>query len=239
MFRALLDIVFPPLCHACRAFIPGAGRLHLCPACRGEITPIVSPLCTICGVPFLTPGGIDHPCGPCIISHPRYSAARAALPFDGVTRDLIHHFKYDRKVHLAHPLALLAAEALTPSVASWDADLLLPVPLHRRRLRERGFNQAVLLGKPLAKLWGIPLVVNNLRRTRWTEPQVTLAAGERELNVRGAFALVDPAAVKGRRILLVDDVYTTGSTVMECSKVLRKGGAAEIYVVTVARAVAG
>ena len=239
MFRALLDIVFPPLCHACRAFIPGGGRLHLCPACRRAVRAISSPLCTICGVPFLTPGGIDHPCGSCLISPPRYSSARAAISFDGVGRDLIHHFKYDRKVHLAHPLSLLAAELLTPFVTSRGAELFFPVPLHRRRLWERGFNQAVLLGKPLAKLWGIPLVVNNLRRTRWTEPQVTLSAAEREQNVRGAFTLADPVAVEGKRILLIDDVYTTGSTVMECSRVLRKVGAAEVYVITVARAVAG
>ena len=180
---------------------------------------------------------MDHPCGSCVISPLRYSAARAALPFHGVVRDLIHRFKYDRKVHLAHPLVLLTAEALTPFVASRGADLLLPVPLHRRRLWERGFNQAVLLGRPLAKLWNVPLVVDNLRRVRWTEPQVTLSAAERELNVRGAFALADSVAVKGRRILLLDDVYTTGSTVIECSKVLRKGGAAEVYVITVARAV--
>ena len=199
---------------------------------------ISSPLCPVCGVPFLTPGGIDHPCGPCILSPPRYGAARAALSFDGVTRDLIHRFKYDRKVHLARPLTLLTGEFLTPFVTSSAPELLLPVPLHRRRLRERGFNQAVLLGRPLAQFWGIPFVVDNLRRTRWTQPQVTLSAAQRELNVRGAFALADPAAVRGRRILLIDDVYTTGSTVEECSKVLRKGGAAEVYVITVARAVA-
>ncbi len=182
---------------------------------------------------------MDHPCGSCVISPPRYSAARAALSFHGVARDLIHHFKYDRKVHLARPLTLLASRALTPFVISTGAELLIPVPLHRRRLWERGFNQAVLLGRPLAKLWGIPLVVDNLRRIRRTEPQVTLSAAERELNVRGAFAMANPAAVEGKRVLLLDDVYTTGSTVMECSRVLRKGGAAELYVVTLARAVAG
>lgn len=237
MLRALLDIVFPPHCHACRAFIPGAGELHLCPSCRGELHPLSSPLCTVCGVPFATEGGIDHPCGVCTTSPPRYTAARAALSFDGVTRDLIHRFKYDRKVHLARPLSLLAREALTPFAAATGADLLLPVPLHRRRLRERGFNQAVLLGRPLAKVWVLPLVVDNLQRIRWTEPQVTLTAAEREINVRGAFALTDPASVAGKKILLVDDVYTTGSTVIECSRVLRQAGAAAVYVVTVARAV--
>ena len=237
MFRALLDIVFPPLCHACKEFIPDAGDLHLCTTCRGEVHSVSSPLCTVCGVPFATPGGIDHPCGACLVTHPRFAAARAPVLFDGVARDLIHRFKYDKKVHLARPLALLTKEALTSFVASLSADLLIPVPLHRRRLRERGFNQAVLLCRPLAKAWNIPLVVDNLQRIRWTEPQVTLSASEREANVRGAFALADPAAVRGRKVILLDDVYTTGSTVAECSRVLRQAGAEVVYVITVARAV--
>ena len=237
MFRALLDIVFPPHCHSCHAFIPEAGDLHLCPACRGEVHAILSPLCSLCGIPFATAGGIDHPCGACTASPPRYTAARAAVTFDGVARDLIHRFKYDRKVHLARPLTLLAGEALFPFIVTTGADLILPVPLHRRRLRERGFNQAVLLGRPLARGWRIPLVVDNLKRIRWTEPQVTLSAAEREANVRGAFALADPPGVRGKTILLVDDVYTTGSTVLECSRVLRRAGAAAVYVITVARAI--
>ena len=237
MFRALLDIVFPPLCHACREFIPDAGDLHLCVRCRGEIRAVTSPLCPICGIPFATPDGIDHACGACLSHHPSYVEARAAAIFDGVARDLIHRFKYDRKVHLARPLSLLTQETLAPFAASSDAELLIPVPLHRQRLRERGFNQAVLLGRPLAKAWNIPLVVDNLKRTRWTEPQVTLSATERETNVRGAFALADPAAVRGKKIILLDDVYTTGSTVAECSRVLRQAGAEVVYVITVARAV--
>ncbi len=136
-------------------------------------------------------------------------------------------------------MALLAAESLSFFVVSLGADVLFPVPLHRRRLWERGFNQAVLLARPLAKIWGIPLVVNNLRRTRWTEPQVSLTAAERKDNVRGAFTLDNPAAVRGKKVLLLDDVYTTGSTVIECSKVLRRAGVEEVYVITMARALAG
>lgn len=237
MLRVLLELLFPPLCHACRKFIPNAGELHLCLRCREELHPITSPLCTVCGIPFATPGGIDHPCGACLTTPPRYSAARAALCFDGPARGLIHRFKYDRKVHLAHPLTLLANEALSSFALSSGAELLFPVPLHRQRLRERGFNQAILLGRPLSKMWRIPLVVNNLRRTRRTEPQVTLSAAERQANVRGAFSLADPAAVRGKKVILLDDVYTTGSTVAECSRVLRKGGAEEVYIITVARAV--
>ena len=237
VFRALLDIVFPPLCHSCRAFIPDAGLLHLCSSCRGEVHTVSSPLCETCGIPFATPSGIDHRCGACLATPPRFASARSAVLFDGVARDLIHRFKYDRKVHLARPLTLLTEDALTSFALSSGAEFLIPVPLHRRRLRERGFNQAVLLGRPLAKQWGIPLSVDNLKRIRWTEPQITLSASEREANVRGAFALTDPAAVRGKKVLLLDDVYTTGSTVAECSRVLRQAGTETVYVITVARAV--
>ena len=237
MFRAILDILFPPLCHICRAFIPAAGNIHLCASCREGITPVVSPLCDLCGVPFATTDGIDHRCGHCCTVPPRFTAARTALLFDGPVRDLIHRFKYDRRVQLSRPLGLLTAEALAPWVTAAAADLVMPVPLHIRRLRQRGFNQAVLLGQVLAREWCLPLDRTTLRRIRWTEPQINLAADQRAANVRGAFAVKDPPRVEGRSIILVDDVYTTGSTVVECSRVLRGAGAAEVRVVTVARAV--
>jgi ComF family protein len=201
------------------------------------MTPVVSPLCDLCGVPFATVDGIDHRCGHCSTAPPRFTAARAALLFDGTVRDLIHRFKYDRRVQLSRPLGLLTAETLAPWVAATAADLVMPVPLHVRRLRQRGFNQAVLLGQVLACRWHLPMDRATLRRIRWTEPQINLAAHERAANVRGAFAVKDPRRVEGRSIILVDDVYTTGSTVAECARVLRGAGAAEVRVVTVARAV--
>ena len=234
----LLDLVFPPLCHHCRAFIPDAGQVHLCDRCLAELTPVGSPLCSSCGMPFATIGGSDHRCGPCQIAPPPFQAARAALRFDGVARELIRRFKYQRRIQLRRPLALLTASQLAPFVAEFQGDLLLPVPLHRRRLRQRGFNQAVLLGEVLASQWRLPLDRTNLCRIRWTEPQVNLSAAERTRNVRGAFALAYPEEMHGKRIILVDDVYTTGSTVRECATVLTKEGkAAAVGVVTVARAI--
>lgn len=238
MLRAFLDILFPPLCHMCRTFIPAAGPLHICAGCREAITPISSPLCDLCGVPFGTVGGSDHRCGACSLSPPRFDAARAATLFDGPVRDMIHRFKYDRRIQLARPLGLVAAETLAPWAAVTASELVVPVPLHVRRLRQRGFNQAVLLGQVLAKQWHLPLDRTCLHRIRWTEPQVKLAASERAANVRGAFAVKAPARVEGRRIILVDDVFTTGSTVSECARMLKRAGAAEVRVVTVARAVA-
>lgn len=162
--------------------------------------------------------------------------ARGALLFTGTTSDLIHRFKYHGQVILRRPLALLAAEHLDGFVAEFAADLLLPVPLHTKRLRQRGFNQALLLAEIFSRRWQLPLLRHNLQRCRWTEPQVNLSAAARAENVRGAFSVAEPETLAGTRILLVDDVYTTGSTARECSRVLRNAGAAAVGVMTVARA---
>ncbi|WP_144400148.1 ComF family protein [Geobacter pickeringii] len=236
LLRGLLDVLFPPLCHVCRKPVPEAGELHLCPDCRGAMTPVASPCCPVCGIPFGTEGGIDHPCGDCLTAPPPFDAARGALVFAGPVQELIHRFKYGHKVHLRRPLALLAVEHLTPFVRGVAPDLIVPVPLHRVRLRERGFNQAILIGEVMARHWGAPLLRDTLRRVRPTAPQVALSAPQRRENVRGAFSVAVPERVEGRRVLLVDDVCTTGSTLAECARVLRRAGVASVAAVTVARA---
>ena len=153
LLKAFLDILFPPLCHGCKVFIPDAGELHLCESCRAASPTITSPSCTVCGVPFLTEGGMDHRCGACSVEPPAYAAARGAVLFEGPVRDLIHRFKYGNKVQHSRPLALLTAQQCAAFAAACAADFMMPVPLHIRRLRQRGFNQAVLLGEILAKQW--------------------------------------------------------------------------------------
>jgi len=231
-----VNLIFPPLCHCCREFIPDNREVKICDDCLETAVPLVSPLCSCCGRPFPDFCGADHLCGRCITAPPSFSIARGALLFAGTTRELIHQFKYGGKAMLRRPLALLAAGCLDSFAAGFCADLLVPVPLHTRRLRQRGFNQAVLLGEILSKRWEVPLQRNNLQRNRWTEPQVNLTAAARAENVKGAFSLAAPAKIAGKRILLVDDVYTTGSTVRECSRIMMAAGAAEIAVITVARA---
>ena len=239
LFRALLDILFPPLCHVCKSFIPDAGPIHLCHVCTEKITPVCSPMCTVCGVPFRTEQGIDHVCGSCTTTSRPFVSARAAVHFDGPARELVHRLKYGNKVHLSRPLGLMTARHLSSFAAESGVELIVPVPLHPRRLRQRGFNQALLLAEFLAKSWHIPTSRNNLRRIRWTEPQVHLSIDDRAKNVRGAFAVKDPDHFEGKKLLLVDDVFTTGSTVVECARVLKRSGATGIYVATIARAVAG
>ncbi|MBL0224055.1 MAG: ComF family protein [Geobacteraceae bacterium] len=234
-FAAVLEVLFPPLCHVCRSFIPTAGEIHICSECRDLMPSVVSPLCIVCGISF-NGAGNDHLCGRCSSSHPHFNAARAALVYEGTSRDLIHAFKYRNKIHLRRPLALLALERLSGFMQSRRPDLVMPVPLHRKKLSSRGFNQAILLGEIFSQRLKIPLDRRNLRRVRWTEPQVNLAAHERRANVRGAFSIHQPELVTGRRVLLVDDVLTTGSTVDECGRVLQAAGAADVTVITVARA---
>lgn len=235
LFTPIIDLLFPPLCHLCKEFIPAAGEVSLCCSCIAKAPPLLSPQCSCCGQPFATVGGKDHLCGSCITDPPPFSAARAGLLFADSTRELIHQFKYGQRVMLRRPLGLLAASYLDDFVREFGADLILPVPLHIKRLRQRGFNQAILLGEIFAQRWELPLSRNNLQRIRWTEPQVNLGAAERAANVKGAFAVTAEKEITGKRIFLIDDVYTTGSTAKECCRVLMKAGAADVAVLTVAR----
>jgi ComF family protein len=232
--KAALDFIFPPLCHICRSYIPDAAEIHICLACRDKLPLVVSPLCTVCGIPFNSAEG-DHTCGQCQIHPPHFDLARAHLLYEQSAREMIHQFKYSYKTHLRRPLALLALEGLTDVITAQKPEIIIPVPLHRSRLRSRGFNQSILLGKMFSSLLSLPMLVDGLIRTRQTEPQIDLSAEERRNNVKGAFAVKRTDRIPGKRILLLDDVMTTGSTVNECAMVLKKAGAAAVMVATIAR----
>jgi len=234
LFRALLDLLFPPLCHVCKAFIPEAGELFICAGCLKKIPFLVSPLCTVCGIPFTTEAGQDHTCGACI-SHAPFHICRSATLLAGPVQELIHRFKYGGRVHLCQPLGYLTATALAHFYAGAEPDVIVPVPLHRKRLRQRGYNQSQLIGGVLEKQWGVPQEVGNLRRLRWTEPQTSLDATDRAHNVRGAFGVRDAKRLAGKRVLLVDDVLTTGSTMRACVDALREAKVSAVFAVTVAR----
>lgn len=234
--RSLLDVVLPPLCHVCHSFTPATEELHICPDCRDQLPFITGPHCSLCGIPFIGVGS-DHPCGACLAERPVYDSAAAPLRYEGAVSELIHGYKYGYRTVLRRPLALLMLERLEGFITEVAPEVMIPVPLHQTRMRQRGFNQALLLAEPLSRRWGIPLLRGGMVRIRPTEPQVNLAATERKINVRGAFAVADVDAVNGRRVLLVDDVLTTGSTANECARILKEVGASQVRVVTVARAV--
>ena len=232
--RALLDVVLPPICHVCHAFIPDAGTLHICTACHDRLPLVASPLCPFCGIPF-TGAGDDHRCGACLTHQPHFDTAWAPFLYEGAICDLIHSFKYNQLTHLRYPLALLALEKARGYLTNFDPHLVVPVPLHRSRLRQRGFNQAVLLGKVVSDQLSLPLLPDALIRTRQTEPQIKLSAPERRVNVKGAFEVKRTDRIEGKRILLLDDVMTTGSTLDECAGALKRAGADLVIAATIAR----
>jgi ComF family protein len=177
--------------------------------------------------------GSDHPCGDCMASPPRFDRARAAGVYDGPLRSAIHQFKYRGGLLFAKPLGLLLAEHGARLLNSNGIDLIVPVPLHFRRLRERGYNQSLELARRLGECWNIDVAASWLERIRETPQQTTLSRQERARNVRGAFVWNGPA-LGGKRVVLVDDVYTSGATANECAGVLKKAGAGAVEVLTLA-----
>ncbi len=230
-FNALLDFLLPGFCLFCHGPLPPDSESLACPECLDEISLIPQPYCACCGAPFRGAVGLEHLCQDCLTAPPPFNRARAAAFYDGLVLEAIHRLKYQRQLIYAKFLGqLLAASGAAELVSA--ADLLVPVPLHPRRLRRRGFNQAILLARTFPDL---PLGLEVLVRRRPTLPQVKLSPQERQLNVKGAFAVPDPSAVKGKSVLMVDDVFTTGATVKECARALHRAGVARVDVLTVAR----
>jgi ComF family protein len=228
-----LSLLYPPCCEAC-----GAGVEHpryLCEACEAGAVRIDAPFCEVCSEPFQ--GAMSGPftCANCADRKFRFTCAVARYRSQGIVRDFIHRFKYWREFRLRHPLANWAAEALDDDrIRAQPADALVPVPLFIARQRHREFNQAAVLARLVGKRAGIP-VSDCLVRTRNTTSQVACDRKTRMENLRNAFAMRHSSDVRGRHLLLVDDVLTTGSTLDECALVLLKAGAASVRAITVAR----
>lgn len=233
--RGLIGIVYPPSCIACQAATGEAQAL--CPACWRGIGFIERPYCERLGTPFpvdlgnglLSPAAIADP--------PVFARARAVCRFDGTARELVHRLKYGDRVELSLTLGRMMTQAGRELTA--DTDLVLPVPLHRTRLWRRRFNQAAALAQVVARETGLPLAAKALTRIRRTRQQVGLTRAQRAENLQGAFHVPVAARglVEGRRVLLVDDVLTTGATVNAASRALLRAGASAVDVLTFARVV--
>ena len=227
------DILFPPCCAACRArlFAPAGNRL--CHDCLESIRLIESPVCTVCGQPFHGPQGTGHTCGQCIKNPPSFDTARSLFQYQGFVRTLVHRIKYNDDGHALRALASLAMKHVL--LDHLKPDMVIPVPLHSKRLRKRGFNQSLRLAGTIFP--HIPSGMDILTRTLNTKPQTELSMKERLKNVRNAFEVASPLPEGVKTILLVDDVYTTGATARACAKALKRAGAKEVHVFTVARTV--
>jgi len=230
-FSGLVDFLLPPTCGSCRTQVERTDAL--CPSCWHKLSFISTPYCACCGVPFAVPTEAGSLCAVCLAEPPPWASARAALVYDEASRALIGRFKYSDHTFLA-PTLLPWLERAVGEIRG-EIDLIVPVPLHRYRLWRRRYNQSALLARLLSERISCPSALQALERTRRTRPQVGLEAEERKKNVKNAFAAKPD--VKDKRILLVDDVFTTGATLSACTKALLKAGAKDVRVLTLARVV--
>lgn len=234
--RQAIHFFMPVNCMACASPLTDDPIPLFCTGCWMTISPLAHSRCARCDRPFTSPVATtyspDHVCQSCAESPPSYSRAWTLYPYLPPLQDAICLLKYRGKLALAPALARLMIDQL-PSLPS--VDLIMPVPLHPQRLREREFNQSLLLADRIGAHLKTPVSCTNLLRTASSPPQTTLSRTGRLKNLRGVFALRQPEAVTGRRVLLIDDVYTTGTTVNECAKVLRKAGSGDVLVLTLAR----
>ena len=231
---ALGSLFYPPICVGCAETVERAE--YLCAQCQRRAPRIVAPFCAKCSEPF--PGAITQTfrCANCEHRELHFDCAVAAYRSRGLVRKLVHDFKYGHQRHLRYPLTSWLLETLDdPRLRGRHFDVIVPVPLHPTRERERGFNQAALLAELLAaemKVTSRPL----LERTRYTTTQTAHDRTERMENLAGAFRLRKNRDVRDLRVLLIDDVLTTGSTLSECARVLRAAGAVSVHAATAARA---
>jgi ComF family protein len=233
--RSLLDAVLPPLCLGCGEIVSEPGAL--CATCWSGLGFLGPPHCARCSYPFPadSDAGQNALCGACLEHPPRYRRARAVLTYDPASRPLVLPFKHGDRTDMADAFAAWMVRAGAEILP--DADLVAPVPLHWRRLLSRRYNQANLLARGVARRAGKRLAPDLLARVRWTDSQGGLKAKERRLNVRKAFAVRAPwrAQLQGKSVVLIDDVLTTGATVDACTMALRRAGASNVDVLTLAR----
>lgn len=229
--RALLDLLLPPRCLACSEEV--SEPQALCAPCWRKVTFLGEPCCACCGLPFDYDLGSGALCGACSRAPPAYDRARSALRYDEGSRRLVLSFKHGDRLHAAPAFGEWMRRAGAGLLA--DADLMIPVPLHWTRLLRRRYNQAALLAYAIRAHGGPAVAPDALRRRRRTPSQGKFGPEERRRNVRRPFALKNGIGVKGLKVVLIDDVLTTGATVGECARILKRAGAARVDVLTLAR----
>jgi ComF family protein len=234
VWNAVRDFFLPNRCPVCLGSMSFPQRI--CSDCLEGFHFIDHPRCERCGAPFKSPEQDDHLCQSCLFDEWSFDGALSIFFYRSALRDAVHRFKYSGRVVLAAALAVLIRQQSTGWVEQDGTDLMVPVPSRPPSLRRRGFNPPLMLARNLHRPWGLELAPEALRCIKDIESQAGLNRKERRRNVKGAFA-ADKARVRGRGVLLFDDVFTTGATADECSKVLKRAGASRVRVLTLARTV--
>jgi ComF family protein len=231
----LADLLLPPACPLCDALLDSAGE-RVCPECADGFEPLQPPVCPRCGQPTTT----NEVCPDCRLYPPPFAVLRSLYPFAGAVKEAVLRLKFGRKARISALIAdQLMAAADTRLIAA-SCDLLIAVPLHRSRLRERGFNQAALIARRLSRQLQVPVDLSHLRRIRATPAQaLTQSRQERLKNIQGAFRVSPDHPFRGKKVCLIDDVVTTGATLRSSAQSLLTAGAKEVRAVTFARSLMG
>lgn len=229
-------LFFPSFCGVCSRLLEKRGERVVCASCLDTLRPASSSFCPCCGR-FYEADGDSHECQKCLWESPPFTIHRSCARYSGTLKDIILLYKYRHFEILGKVLAEFAHTSLGKDDGLWQGvEAVIPVPLHPKKQKQRGFNQSEIIAKEIARLKKKEYVGGRLVKVRNVLPQTSLEAGERERNVKGAFDVVNSERLKGKVVLLVDDVYTTGSTIRECSAVLKKAGAREVRAFTIAQA---
>lgn len=229
----LLNLLWPPRCALCRSYLGIDAEGPLCSVCKGASKPITPPYCPLCGRPFEAKGGENHTCGKCLTRRPPWDGARSLFFYSDTIRELIHALKFSKKASAIRALTYLGLPILSQSPLP-TFDVIVPMPLSDRRLRERGFNQCLELGRAMFKDQRKRISIDALIKVKDTPPQSGLHREERKRNIRGAF-VAKKDVVRDRKILLFDDIYTTGATSIEATRTLKGAGAKAVFLLTYAR----
>lgn len=230
----LKDLCFPPACLSCNTPLPPHQDLFFCETCAKQIDPIMGPLCSQCGKAFPNSAGDNHLCSTCLKQKWHFTTARALVHYKKPVPRAIQSFKYNGNTSGLASFGKLKNNHLWFNDI-FAPDIIVPVPLHIKRLRERGFNQALLLARAFFPQQKNRIDATLLERTKKTKPQTNMSGAERRKNLKNAFRVNNRTVLSKKKVLLVDDVFTTGSTVNECARTLLRAGAKEVQVLTLAR----
>lgn len=241
-FDALASVLLPAPCRICGQTLTNAGRIPICEPCLGSFERIAEPMCRCCGRPFVSAvsaQAIEPLCRLCRADFYAFEQTRSFAIYGDALSQAITLLKYEEVTRLGDWFAARLAEVISSVAAEWRPSVIVPVPLYPARQRERGYNQADLIARPLAKRLGLRLESRLLMRIKPRPPQLLLSRSERWKSVRGAYASREGPRVDNLRVLLVDDVLTTGATLDSCARTLKKAGVAAVFGLTVARIVPG